>query len=96
MKMYGHYFSSFVNERIIHRIICNDYTPNGVVVVVVTIVDSADVKAVLVIEYMLLLIHIVFKNSIFCEPKKGYGNFYQNRIFHSMSKTNYYFLHYKP
>jgi len=47
-----------------------NYTPNGVVVDVVATVLTANELAVFVIGYLLLVFHIVFKNSIFCLVKK--------------------------
>ena len=45
-------------------IICNDYTPNGVVVDVVATVVTA-VLAVAVKVDMLFLFHMIFKNTTF-------------------------------
>ena len=61
-------------ERTGNWIIWNDYTPNGVVVVVVATVVKA-VLAVAVKVDMLLLFHIVFQKYCFLVTKKVLGVF---------------------
>jgi len=58
--------------------ICNDYTPNGVVVVVVVVATVVATKVLVVIanENMLILFHMIFKNTTFCELKKFCHDFY--------------------
>jgi len=72
-------------------IICENYTPHGVVVVDVVTTKESTMVMVVEKEVVVLLFIILFKNSIFCQSKKCSMYFYEYHNFRLVLRVKDFF-----